>query len=65
VSENFFGMSEGEIIKTADILAGRTDKNSPVLAGTPQELFARVEQGFDSLVQEGGFMSYMDIKAEI
>jgi hypothetical protein len=61
MDEDFFGMSEADVVKTAALLADRTDKNSPARTDSPQALFEMVEKGFSLLEKEDGFMSYMDV----
>jgi hypothetical protein len=61
MSKDFFGMSEADIVKTADLLADRTGKNSPARADSPQALFKMVEEGFSHLEREAEFMSYMNV----
>jgi hypothetical protein len=61
MDKDFFGMSEADVVKTAALLADRTDKNSPAMADSPQALFKMVEDGFSLLEEEVDFMSYMDV----
>jgi hypothetical protein len=61
MAKDFFGMSEADVVKTANLLADRIDKNSPAKADSSQALFEMVEDGFSRLEGEAEFMSYMDV----